>query len=94
MSSGMVDIIFSDNTHACSPLQTLYAAPADEQGVQAAGENSGPDVKCPRAKSCNCEQGVLYRVLLITLIIWFGIGAYLFYLNKKIVSLEKKLDEL
>lgn len=37
-------------------------------------------------------DGALIPVLVIVLIIWFGISAYLLYIDSKIKKLEKKFD--
>ncbi|MDY6970463.1 MAG: CcmD family protein, partial [Spirochaetota bacterium] len=39
-------------------------------------------------------RGILIKVMLITMIVWFGLSVYLFSLSKKITKLEKKIDEL
>jgi len=39
------------------------------------------------------EKNSLYLVLIIALIIWVGIFAYLYKLGKRIKNLEKKLKE-
>jgi CcmD family protein len=39
------------------------------------------------------SQNALYVVLVIVLICWFGILAYLFRLDKKITSLEEKVGQ-
>jgi CcmD family protein len=39
------------------------------------------------------SQNALYVVLVIVLICWFGILAYLFRLDKKITSLEAKAGQ-
>jgi len=36
------------------------------------------------------EKNALYVVLLITLIIWFGLFAYIFSVDKKLKRLEKE----
>ncbi len=44
-------------------------------------------------KQCK-ERSALYKVMSIILIIWIGVSIYLFILNRKVVLLEKKIDEL
>ena len=67
---------------------TLYAA------VVPSDNKEGEKTKhFPGQKSCIIE-GALIRVMLITLIVWFGISIYLFLLSRRISSLEKKLDEI
>lgn len=36
---------------------------------------------------------VIFKVMLIVLMIWIALSIYIFYLNKKVKRLEKKLDE-
>ncbi len=50
-------------------------------------------VQCERKKQCH-NNGVLYKVMSVILIIWIGVSIYLFLLNRKVTTLEKKLDEL
>jgi CcmD family protein len=38
-------------------------------------------------------DGVLYRVMAIVLVIWMGLALYLFRMDRKIVKLEKDLNE-
>jgi len=39
------------------------------------------------------SQNALYVVLVIVLVCWFGILAYLFRLDRKITSLEEKVGQ-
>jgi len=41
----------------------------------------------------NGGDGVLYRVMAIVLVIWMGLALYLFRMDRKIVKLEKDLNE-
>ncbi|MDY6934491.1 MAG: CcmD family protein [Spirochaetota bacterium] len=42
----------------------------------------------------NRRWSILIKVMLITLIIWFGLSLYIYLIDKKIKKLEKKIDEL
>ena len=35
---------------------------------------------------------VIFKVMIISMIIWIGLSVYIYYLNRKIKKLEKKLD--
>ena len=47
----------------------------------------------PDSQYAGMEKKSLHRVMWLILIIWFGIGAYLFKIDRRIARLEKKLNE-
>ncbi len=66
-------------------------------GYLYAGENSAgaePENAGLMEGPCDNQKDVLYKIMFITLTIWIGISVYLFLTNRKVASLEKKLDEL
>jgi len=40
------------------------------------------------------REDVLIKVMLVVLFVWLGLAAYLFRMDRKIVKLEKEIDEL
>lgn len=69
-------------------LSPLCAAEDSTESGAISGEES------PEPLKSETDDITLYKVMAITLIIWFGISAYLVVLNRKMKLLEKKADEL
>jgi len=59
---------------------------AQEQARPSAGEQAG-------ARESGCRD-TLYRVMAVVLAGWFGIGGYIFFVDRKLARLERKHDEL
>ena len=53
-------------------------------------KNSNSSIK----ESTNYRRGILIKVMFVTLIVWLGLGLYLFILDRRISKLEVKIDEL
>ena len=82
---------------ALAPQYSLVYA--GEKDIRIADDSStkddGNDMKKndDRGGAENGRDGVLYRVMAIVLVIWMGLALYLFRMDRKIVKLEKDLNE-
>jgi|GEM_PF-212902 len=46
------------------------------------------------AETVSGSDGPVFKVMLVIMVVWVGIAAYLFSLDRKIRRVEKDLDEL
>ncbi len=63
-------------------------------GILSAQEQARPAAAIQTGVQENGCRGTLYRVMAVVLAGWFGIGGYIFFVDRKLARLERKHDEL
>ncbi len=91
---GNTGISFSENCNdeiQNSIFRTSLLFAQQEDSVE---KNAVEDGNREKIEDTENQESVLFTVMIIIIVMWIGISIYLFLLNKKVSSLEKKIDEL
>ncbi len=76
-------------TRSC--LSVVYAK--NKEAVKA-DQADQKEIKKIKGKDESENKGMLTKVMIVVMIIWFGLAFYLFRLDRKISKLEKEINEL
>ena len=91
---GSTDISFFDNYNDEKRSSIFGTSLLFAQQGDYVDKNQGREGNSKSTEDSKNQETVLFMVMVIILILWIGISIYLFLLNRKVSSLEKKIDEL